>query len=117
MPAQAKIGVVGPCASGKSTLIQGLKQHGYQAKHIVQEHSYVPGMWQIVTNPDILIFLDVSYDESLRRRPMNWTRQEYEQEQDRLRHARANAHYYLETDGLSPSEILERVLKFLKKSA
>ena len=117
MQAQPKIGVVGPCASGKSTLIRGLEQHGYLAKHIVQEHSYVPGMWQLITNPDILIYLDVTYKESLQRRPMNWTQQEYEQEQDRLRHARANAHYYLETDGLSPAEVLDRVLKFIKKYA
>lgn len=117
MQDQPKIGVVGPCASGKSTLIQGLAQHGYQARHIVQEHSYVPAMWQIITNPDILIYLDVSYEESLRRRPMNWTRQEYEQEVERLRNARVNAHYYIETDGLTPAEILARVLKFLKKPA
>jgi len=117
MPAQPKIGVVGPCASGKSTLIKGLAKHGYQAKHIVQEHSYVPGMWQLVTNPDILIYLDVSFEESLRRRPMNWTQKEYNQEIDRLQHARANAHFYLHTDGLSIDEVRQRVLNFLKSSA
>jgi guanylate kinase len=116
MPAQPKIGIVGPCACGKSTLIEGLAKHGYQAKHIVQEHSYVQGMWQIISNPDILIYLDVSYQESLRRRSMNWTQQEYEVEQDRLKHARTNAHVYLETDGLTPAEVLDRVLKFLKKA-
>jgi deoxyadenosine/deoxycytidine kinase len=117
MPAQPKIGIVGPCASGKSTLIRGLAQHGYQAKHIVQEHSYVPGMWQLITNPDILIYLDVSYEESQRRRPMNWTEQDYRIELERLRHARANAHYYLDTDGLSPAEVLAQVLLFLKDTA
>ena len=53
-----KIGVVGPCAAGKTTLIAGLRNHGYTAKHIAQEHSYVPAMWQLLTNPDILIYLD-----------------------------------------------------------
>jgi deoxyadenosine/deoxycytidine kinase len=116
MQAQLKIGVVGPCASGKSTLIQGLAQHGYQAKHIVQEHSYVPGMWQLITNPDILIYLDVSYKESLRRRPMNWTQKDFDQELDRLRHARINTNYYLNTDDLTPAEVLERVLFFLNNA-
>jgi cytidylate kinase len=116
MHAQPKIGVVGPCASGKSTLIKGLAEHGYQARHIVQEHSYVLGMWQIITNPDILIYLDVSYQESLRRRPMNWTEQDYVRELGRLRHARENAHYYIKTDGLSPEEVLARVVNYLIKS-
>ena len=110
---QRKIGIVGPCACGKTTLIQGLANHGYQARHIVQEHSYVPGMWQIVSNPDLLIFLDVTYAESLRRRAMDWTPHEYAEEQKRLRHARENAHFYLHTDGLTPQQVLDRVLDFL----
>jgi deoxyadenosine/deoxycytidine kinase len=112
---QQKIGIVGPCACGKSTLLQGLAKHGYQARHIVQEHSYVPGMWQIVSKPDLLIFLDVSYQESMRRREMDWTPKDYEEEQRRLAHARENADFYLHTDDLSPQEVLERVLDFLKK--
>jgi deoxyadenosine/deoxycytidine kinase len=111
-----RIGIVGPCACGKTTLLQGLAKHGYQAKHIVQEHSYVPGMWQIISKPDLLIFLDVSYEESMRRRFMNWTPGEYEQELVRLRHARENADFYINTDNLAPQEILDQVLDFLKKA-
>jgi GTPase SAR1 family protein len=109
-----RIGIVGPCACGKTTLIQGLAQHGYQAKHIVQEHSYVPGMWQLISKPDLLIFLDVTYEESMRRRVMDWTPDEYAEEQLRLRHARENADFYVQTDGLTPQEILNQVLYFLK---
>jgi len=54
------LAVVGPCAAGKSTLIEGLRQHGYQARHVAQEHSYVPEMWKLLTSPDYLIYLDVS---------------------------------------------------------
>jgi deoxyadenosine/deoxycytidine kinase len=111
-----KLGIVGPCACGKTTLIQGLAEHGYQAKHIVQEHSYVPGMWQIISKPDLLIFLDVSFDESMRRRAMNWNSSEYAVEQKRLEHARENADFYLHTDGLSPVEVLNQVLSFLNKA-
>lgn len=110
-----KVGVVGPCASGKSTLIAGLKQHAYTSRHIAQEHSYVPAMWKRISNPDVLIFLDVSYEVSLKRRKMNWSREEYEQQQQRLDHARQNADLYLDTDSLTPRQVLERVIDFLMK--
>jgi uridine kinase len=49
------IGVVGPCGSGKSTLIRGLEKKGYTCRHIAQEHSYVHAMWQIISKPDAFI--------------------------------------------------------------
>ncbi|MBU0511729.1 MAG: hypothetical protein KJ638_08520, partial [Chloroflexi bacterium] len=55
------IGVVGACGSGKSSLVAGLSEHGYHAHHIAQEHSFVPDMWQRLTKPDVLIFLNISY--------------------------------------------------------
>ena len=58
---QLKIGVVGPCGAGKSTLVNALAEHGYPARHIAQEHSYVPSMWKRMVNPDILIYLEASY--------------------------------------------------------
>lgn len=111
-----KIGVVGPCACGKSTLIQGLAKHGYHGKHIVQEHSYVQGMWKIISNPDLLIFLDVTYEESMRRKKMNWNLSEYKEEQNRLQDARKNADLYIQTDGVAPEEVLQRVLDFLNST-
>ena len=54
------IGIVGPCGAGKTTLAQGLRGKGYRARAIVQEHSYVQDMWQRITKPDILIFLQAS---------------------------------------------------------
>ena len=110
------IGVVGPCAAGKTTLIQGLRALGYQAKHIAQEHSYVPQMWQRLTNPDILVYLDVSYPLTIQRRKLDWTINEYTEEIHRLRYARQHAHLYVNTDPLSPEEVLCRVLVFLKNN-
>jgi len=107
------IGIVGPCAAGKSTLVNKLRDLGFNAKHIAQEHSYVQDMWFRLTNPDVLIFLDVSYATTLNRRHLNWTEEEFKKQVLRLEHARKNADCYLPTDSLSPSEVLAKVLLFL----
>jgi cytidylate kinase len=107
------IGVVGPCAAGKSTLIAALKKRGYNVRHIAQEHSYVKDMWLRLTNPDILIYLDVSYGTSCQRRNMDWTEKEYQTEVKRLAHAREHAHFYLDTDGMEIQEVYDAVVKFL----
>ncbi len=108
-----KIGIVGPCAAGKTTLIAGLQRHGYKARHIAQEHSYVPDMWRRLTNPDILIYLDVSYPLTLERRNMNWTEKEYMQQVQRLQHARQHADLYIQTDELSVEQVLQQTLAYL----
>lgn len=111
-----KIGVVGPCAAGKSTLVEGLKKLGYNAKNIAQEHSYVPGMWERITHPDVLVFLDVSYEVSQQRRKLDWTPADYAEEQRRLENARQHAHLYLHTDHLTIDEVLAEVVEFLQSS-
>jgi deoxyadenosine/deoxycytidine kinase len=110
-----RIGIVGPCTAGKSTLIKNLNLRGITARHIAQEHSYVQNMWQRLTNPDILIFLDVSYPVSLVRRNINWTIDEYLEQHRRLAHARANAHLYVSTDNLTEFEVAAAVLEFVTK--
>jgi deoxyadenosine/deoxycytidine kinase len=77
MKKKVLVGVVGPCAAGKSTLIAGLKERGYQGKHIAQEHSFVPDMWQRVTRPDLLVYLDVSFPVSLQRRKLDWMEKDF----------------------------------------
>jgi deoxyadenosine/deoxycytidine kinase len=111
------IGVVGPCAAGKTTLIAGLKTYGYQVRHIAQEHSYVADMWKRLTNPDFLVYLDVSYSLTLLRRKMDWSTEEYQEQIYRLRHARQHADFYLSTDELSADQVLKAVLGFLQEVA
>jgi hypothetical protein len=65
------IAVVGPCASGKSLLVQALRARGYNTREVAQEHSYVPTMWQRITQPDLLVYLDVSWAVARQRRPTN----------------------------------------------
>jgi deoxyadenosine/deoxycytidine kinase len=108
------IGVVGPCGAGKSSLVAGLKAKGILVRHIAQEHSYVPDMWKRLTNPDILIYLDVSYENTILRRNLDWTYAEYAEQLHRLRHARQHADLILDTNPLSFDEILNAALRFIK---
>jgi guanylate kinase len=110
------IGVVGPCGSGKSTLIAGLEKHGYRCRHIAQEHSYVKHMWQHITNPDVLIFLECSYENSTSRRKLNWQPADHEEQLRRLSHAREHAKIIIDTNFLTTDEVLSRVLIFLKEN-
>lgn len=114
MKKSLKVGVVGPCAAGKTTLVRSLKQHGYEGKHIAQEHSYVNDMWQRLSKPDVLIYLDVSYPLTLQRKDLNWSASEYDEEVRRLEHARQHADFYLNTDSLSTQQVLRQILSYLK---
>lgn len=107
------IAIVGPCGAGKTTLANNLKALQINARAIVQEHSYVPDMWQRITHPDILIFLDASYPVTMQRRDMLWTIQDYQEQHHRLRHAREHANLYLFTDSLSPENVTKMVIDFL----
>lgn len=109
------IGVVGPCGSGKSTLIEGLERHGYICRHIAQEHSYVPSMWQVISKPDILIYLGASFAVSTARRKLNWQEKDHAEQLRRLTHAREHAHLIVHTDELTPVQVLQRALDFLKE--
>jgi len=110
------VGIVGPCAAGKSTLIAGLTRLGIRTRHIAQEHSYVKDMWQRLTKPNILIFLDASYPVTCQRRKLDWTEADWQEQQQRLSHARAHADLYVDTTPLSVEEVLNRVVKFIHKN-
>jgi cytidylate kinase len=108
------IAVVGPCASGKSLLARALRQRGYNAREVGQEHSYVPTMWQRITQPDLLIYLDVSWEVACQRRSTDAKASWWAELAHRLRHARHHADLYIHTDVLTPQEVLEESLAFLE---
>jgi deoxyadenosine/deoxycytidine kinase len=113
-PSKPLVGVVGPCGAGKSTLIAGLEKHGYRCRHIAQEHSYVPAMWQIISKPDVLIYLNASFPVSTQRRKLDWQEKDYIEQLRRLVHAREHAHLIVNTDDLTPVQVLQNALNFLK---
>ena len=110
------IAVVGPCASGKTLLVQALRAQGYNAREVAQEHSYVPTMWQRITQPDLLVYLDNSWEIARQRRPTDAGADWWAELAQRLHHARQHADLYINTDELTPQEVLERALAFLKSS-
>jgi len=111
-----RIAVVGPCASGKTELVRALRARGYDARQCVQEHSYVPTMWQHISRPDVLIYLDAELPTIARRRNTDWDERLLMEQRRRLSHARAHCDLYLRTDALSREEVVQAVLDFLKSS-
>ncbi len=111
-----RLAVVGPCSAGKTTLVQALRAAGYETRHVAQEHSYVKDMWQRISRPDLLIFLDVDYATALARRPATTGSPErLAQQALRLAHARQHCDFYLNTSQLTPDEVWQQVIAFLQE--
>ncbi len=108
------VAVVGPCASGKSTLVAALRAAGYDARHPAQEHSYVPDMWRRLVDPDVLIYLDLSYETYRARRPHDDAGPEYlDMQRARLAHAREHADLIIDTSEMGAEEVKAAVYELL----
>jgi broad-specificity NMP kinase len=110
-----KVAIVGVCASGKTALTKALRERGYDARSLAQEHSYVGGMWRAHGRPDLLIYLDAgpeTINERLERD--DWDDAVVAEQHRRLGDARAQCDLYVRTDGLTEEQVLERVLAFLQ---
>jgi hypothetical protein len=105
--------VVGPCASGKTTLVTGLRSLGYRAVVCGQEHSEIPFLWRR-SEPDVLIALDVDLATVRRRRGENWPESIFNRQRTRLAVATAAADLVLDVSHLSESAVLARVVRALE---
>lgn len=111
-----RVAVVGPCASGKTTLARALEEAGFDVRQPAQEHSYVPSMWRKMTRPDILIYLDVDYAHTRERAPdIKASSQRLAEQHEKLAHARRHCHFYLDTSRLTPAEVQAQVFDFLQQ--
>ena len=97
--------IVGPCASGKSTLAENLVRLGYHARVVGQEHSDIQRLWER-HHPAVVIGLNASLETVRARRGRTWSQAVYERQQQRLRPAMAAATVILDTERLSPTATL-----------
>jgi hypothetical protein len=70
-------------------------------------------MWQVFTQPDILIYLDVSWEIAHQRRHTDAGEQWWNELARRLHHARQHADLYILTDQLTPRQVLDQAASFL----
>lgn len=111
------IAVVGNCASGKTTLVSNLKELGYNAINVPQEHSDIRRLWRF-KQPDLLVLLSCTFDTARKRRPgFAWTEKQLEVQRFRLRFAREECNLDIATDGLSREEVVEQVVRLAENAA
>ena len=109
------IKVVGVSASGKSTLVHVLRERGYDARAVSQEHSQVATLWKQFDVPRVLIYLDATLDAQRQRRPDgSWDAAALQEERRRLHNAEAEADLRLNTAQLTPDEVLSLTLAYLR---
>src|SRR5687767_8947977 len=109
-----KIVVVGPCASGKSTLVAALRALGYDAHVSGQEHSEIATLWQH-SQPDVLIALDVDITAVRDRRGDSWPEWLHDLQVQRLAGASRAANLAIDTTTLSPQTVVDRVVAYLER--
>jgi dienelactone hydrolase len=104
--------VVGPCASGKTTLVAALREAGVDASVCAQEHSEIPTLWNH-TEPDLLVLLEVDLATIRARRSPTWPEQIFLEQQRRLENARASADVVIDgrtaSVGESTAMVLDRI--------
>lgn len=105
-----RIAIVGVCGAGKSTLAAALRQRGFQARQISQEHSGVTRLWSRFWDPDVLVYLEASDVAVARRLGRTDHGDIYRRQRERLALARQECDIYIDTDALTPGEVLDAVL-------
>jgi hypothetical protein len=109
------IKVVGISASGKSTLVKQLRNAGYDARPVSQEHSHIPTLWQQFDRPSLLICLEVDLAAQRQRRPdVSWDETAIAVEQTRLADAREHADLAINTTNLDAAAVFKLVLAYLE---
>jgi len=104
-----RVVVVGPCASGKTTLVERLKNLGIDARVSGQEHSAVRNLWRRL-EPDVLIVLDIDLGTLRKRRTQNWPQTLHEVQLERLREAYASADAVIDTAVLTEEDVVDEAL-------
>ena len=108
-----KIAIVGVCASGKTTLVAGLREAGYDAYNVAQEHSCVHNFWA-KKNPDLVVMIDATLPAIHKRRLVYWGEDRLVTQHKRLADAKAHADLYIQTDELDAKAVRQKVIEFIE---
>ena len=109
-----KVVVVGPCASGKTTLVTALRTLGYDAHVSGQEHSEIATLWRR-SQPDVLIALDIDIAAVRDRRGRAWPEWLHDLQVRRLAAASREADLTIDTTALDPQAVVDRVVAYLER--
>ena len=67
----------------------------------------------MIAQPDLLVYLDASFQTCCRRKDLNWRQPDYKEQLLRLAHAKDNCDILVQTDGHSEASVLDEVLSRL----
>ncbi len=116
-PDHRRVVVIGPCASGKTTLAQRLQALGFDARACGQEHSEIRELWRHL-EPDVLIGLRIDLETLRDRRSSgSWSGRVYARQQERLASGYAQADLVLDCHALDQEEVERNVVEWLRGDA
>lgn len=107
--------VVGPCAAGKTTLVDALVARGYNAYAVAQEHSIIKDLWSR-RDPDVLVALDLDLSVVRERRSPTWSADIYEKQHERLQPAFDAADLFIDTGEHDIESALRMTLDLLEST-
>lgn len=108
------IAVVGVCVSGKTTLVKRLRELGFEAYNVAQEHSGIKKLWKR-REPDILVMLDATLPAIRKRRDVPWGEDRLALQRERLMDARQHADLFIQTDLLLKEAVAQTVLDYIRR--
>lgn len=106
--------VVGPCASGKTTLARELAKSGIPVRICGQEHSSIRELWRTM-NPDVLVALAIDLATLRARRHDRWPEHLFSVQQQRLASAFATADLVIDTSRVRPDQAALMVRRLLDR--
>lgn len=113
-PDRRRVVVIGPCASGKTSLTKRLRAQGFDARACGQEHSEISELWRHMA-PDVLIGLRIDLQTLRERRSSGtWSGAIYARQQERLASGYAHADLVIDCDAVGQDDVEREVVDWLR---
>jgi hypothetical protein len=112
-PDGRRIVVIGPCASGKTSLTTRLQRMGYDALACGQEHSEIAELWRH-QQPDVVIGLRIELNTLRQRRSPEWSEAIYARQIARLESGYRSADLVIDCDAIDQGAVMDQVVAWLR---